>query len=150
MAHGRVSRDVPRNSAHSAARYAVWCPVYCLMPDHLHLVWMGMRCESDQLTAMTFLRTGLKPALGPDCAWQHQAHDHVLREEERQRNAFAATCFCVLENPFRAKLVGAAREWPFCGAVVPGYPRLHPLEDGFWDLFWKLYFKTREAEPAPS
>jgi REP element-mobilizing transposase RayT len=134
---------------HAAARYMVWCPTYCLMPDHLHLLWMGLRRESDQMNAMKFLRTELEPVLGHGREWQHQAHDHVLREDERRRNAFAASCFYILENPVRASLVGAAKDWPFCGAVVPGYPRLHPLADGFWELFWKLYVTAREAEPPP-
>jgi REP element-mobilizing transposase RayT len=135
---------------HAAARYSVWCPAYCLMPDHLHLLWMGLRRESDQLNAMKFLRTELEPALGQGREWQHQAHDHVLREEERRRNAFAASCFYILKNPVRGKLASSAREWPFSGAVVPGYPRLHQLAKGFWELFWKLYAAEREAEPPPS
>jgi len=134
---------------HAAARESLFCPVYCLMPDHLHLMWMGMRRESDQLNAMKFLRTRLEPALGNGRKWQHQAHDHVLREEERKRNAFAKVCFYIIENPVRAELVGSARDWLFHGAVVPGYPELHPLEDGFWGLFWKLYVREREAESPP-
>ena len=51
------------------------------MPDHLHLVWMGMRRESDQFNAMRFLRRQLGPMLKP-YKFQHQAHDHVLREDE--------------------------------------------------------------------
>ena len=47
---------------HAAAREKVWCPTYCLMPDHLHLVWMGMRRESDQLNAMRFLRRQIAPS----------------------------------------------------------------------------------------
>ena len=35
---------------HAAARSHLLCPAYCLMPDHLHLVWMGLRQQSDQLT----------------------------------------------------------------------------------------------------
>lgn len=134
---------------HTAARQHLVCPAYCLMPDHLHLVWMGLRRESDQLKAMRFLRTHLAPALGKDRKWQHQAHDHVLREDERRRNAFASTCSYVLANPVRAKLVERERDWPFLGAVVSGYPRLHPLDDGFWRFFWKLYEQMREAEPPP-
>ena len=90
---------------HAAARERLYCPAYCLMPDHLHLVWMGMCRESDQLNAMKFLRTRLEPALGAGSAWQHQPHDHVLREEERKRNAFARFCFYTLANPMRAGLL---------------------------------------------
>jgi hypothetical protein len=34
-------------------------PVYVLMPDHLHLIWMGLRVDSDQRNAMKFLRKHL-------------------------------------------------------------------------------------------
>jgi REP element-mobilizing transposase RayT len=134
---------------HASAREHLFCPVYCLMPDHLHLVWMGLRCESDQLNAMKFLRTHLEKALGEGREWQHQPHDHVLREEERKRNAFASFCFYTLANPVRDKLVEHERAWPFLGAVVPGYPALSPLAEGFWEIFWKLYVGAREAEPPP-
>ena len=49
---------------HAAARIQLLCPAYCLMPDHLHLVWMGLHQQSDQLNAMKFLRIHLEPALG--------------------------------------------------------------------------------------
>lgn len=136
---------------HAAARERLYCPAYCLMPDHLHLVWMGLRRESNQLNAMKFLRRHLEPALGNGREWQHQAHDHVLREAERQRNAFASACFYTLANPVREELAQRERDWPFLDAIVPGYPDLHPMEDGFWELFWELYAAEREAEPtAPS
>lgn len=133
---------------HAAVREYLFCPAYCLMPDHLHLVWMGLRRDSDQLSAMKFLRVHLEPVLGDGREWQHQPHDHVLREEERKRNAFARFCFYTLANPVRAKLVKHEQEWPFLGALVPGYPELHPLTEGFWEIFWKLYIDKREAEPA--
>jgi REP element-mobilizing transposase RayT len=134
---------------HAAAREQLFCPAYCLMPDHLHLVWMGLRRESDQLNAMKFLRTHLEPALGNGREWQHQPHDHVLREEERRRNAFGSFCFYTLANPVRDELVKQERDWPFSGAILPGYPDVHPMDEGYWELFWKLYVAAREAEPPP-
>lgn len=130
---------------HTAAREGLFCPTYCLMPDHLHLVWMGLRRDSDQLNGMAFLRAHLEPKLAPKC-FQHQAHDHVLKEEERRRNAFTGVCNYVLENPLRAELVKTLTEWPFIDAVVPGYPELHPLQSDFWRLFWKLYGQARHPD----
>ena len=130
---------------HAAVREGLFCPAYCLMPDHIHLVWMGLRRDSDQRQGMKFLREHLGPGLRPH-RFQHQAHDHVLREEERKRGAFAKICFYILANPVRAELVGEASPWPFSGAIVPGYPTLHPLADGFWQLFWKLYFAARAPD----
>jgi REP element-mobilizing transposase RayT len=134
---------------HAAAREHLFCPAYCLMPDHLHLLWMGMQRDSDQLNAMKFFRAQLLSALGNGRQWQHQPHDHVLREQEREQNAFATFCYYMLANPVRAELVERETDWPYSGAVVPGYPTLHPLREGYWELFWKLYSRAREAEPPP-
>ena len=123
---------------HAAAREGLFCPAYCLMPDHIHLMWMGLRRDSDQKNGMSFLRTHLEPLLSPH-QFQPQPHDSVLREEERKRNAFAKICFYILANPVRAGLIKESEIWPFCGAIVPGYPDLHPLDEDFWPQFWKLY-----------
>jgi len=123
---------------HAAAREGLFCPTYCLMPDHIHLVWMGMRLESDQRNGMKFLREYLTPKLRPHC-FQHQAHDHVLREEQRKRDAFAKVCFYIIDNAREEGLVDDPIKWAFCGAVIPGYPSMHPMEDDFWPKFWKLY-----------
>ncbi|MEO8428378.1 MAG: hypothetical protein ABI651_14805 [Verrucomicrobiota bacterium] len=130
---------------HAAAREGLFCPAYCLMPEHLRLVWMGLRLDSDQRNGMAFLRTHLKPHLAQQ-RFQHQAHDHVLKEDERQRNAFARVCHYILENPPRAGLVNHRGVWPFSGAVVPGYPALHPSEDNFWPKFWKRYAAAKHSD----
>ena len=107
---------------HAAAREHLLCPIYTLMPDHLHLVWMGVSATSDQRRATAFLRTQLKPHLAP-ARWQHQPHDHVLRDEQRKRGAFASTCFYVAENALRAGLAAKAPEWAYTGCVVPAIQR---------------------------
>jgi putative transposase len=130
---------------HAAARECVFCPTYCLMPDHIHLVWLGLRQDSDQRNGMKFLRDYLGRLLRPH-HFQHQAHDHVLRAEERQSRAFAAVCFYIIDNPRAAGLVEQPKAWPYAGAIVPGYPDMHPLECNFWPLFWKIYFGTRASD----
>lgn len=128
---------------HVAAREGLFCPAYCLMPDHIHLLWLGLRLDTDQRNGMAFLRTHLEPRLAPH-KFQPQAHDHVLRDEERQRDAFARVCFYILANPVRAGLIRETETWPFGGAIVPGYPTLHPLKEDFWPLFWKLFRQQRQ------
>lgn len=130
---------------HTAAREGLLCPAYCLMPDHLHLMWMGLRFDTDQRNAAAFLRTHLEPLLSP-AKFQHQAHDHVLKASERKRSAFAAVCFYIQENPVRAELVAHSRDWEFLGAVVPGYPTLHPLQPDYWSKFWKLYAQMLQPD----
>jgi REP element-mobilizing transposase RayT len=153
---------------HAATREGLICPAYCLMPDHLHLVWMGLRLDSDQLNGMKFLRTHLEPALAAggqalrhrashptrhssrralqDIKFQAQAHDNVLRQPERQHEAFARVCFYIMNNPVRANLVVRPGDWEFCGALVPGYPTLHLLNPDFWDKFWRLYAKALQPD----
>ena len=129
---------------HAAAREGLLCPAYCLMPDHLHLVWMGIRKDADQRNGMKFLRAQLGSALRP-AKFQHQAHDHVLAEKERQRHAFSVACAdYVLLNPLRAKLVKLPEAWPYLGAVVPGFPRLDVFDSDYWPWFWKHYAAVLE------
>jgi REP element-mobilizing transposase RayT len=130
---------------HAAAREGLLCPAYCLMPDHLHLVWMGLRPDSDQVNGMAFLRTYLEPALTP-AKFQPQPHDSVLRQPEREHNAFAKVCFYILANPVEAKLVMQPEAWRFSGAVILGYPTLHPLKPDFWEKFWRLYAQALHPE----
>ena len=130
---------------HSAAREGLICPVYCLMPDHIHLVWMGLRRDSDQINGMTFLRTYLEPAL-QGAKFQHQPHDTALREEERKRNAFAKVCFYIAANPVRAGLMKENGVWPYTGCLVPGYPALNPAAEDFWPKFWKVHAVLRQPD----
>ncbi len=139
---------------HAAAREALCCPVYILMPDHLHLLWMGLRINSNQRNAMKFLRKHLSAELarrsqtGVEFELQKQAHDSVLREQDRRRGAFEKSCFYLLDNPRRKNLVNHPRDWSYLGAVVPGYPFLHPLAEDFWQQFWKIYAQGRKETLA--
>ncbi len=138
---------------HAAAREGLFCPAYVLMPDHLHLLWLGLRAASNQQDAMRFLRkylqrefTRCSPA-GVEYQLQKQSHDSVLTGQDRTRGALARACFYVLDNPRRKGLVAHPRDWPHLGAVVPGYPFLHPLDESFWPDFWKFYEAQREDFP---
>ncbi|HXI70744.1 MAG TPA: hypothetical protein VNN22_10360 [Verrucomicrobiae bacterium] len=129
---------------HAAAREGLLCPAYCLMPDHLHFVWMGVRCDADQRNGIKFLRAQLGPFLKP-AKFQHQPHDHVLTTAERQRQAFSLACAdYVLLNPLKAGLVKNPGDWAYLGAVIQGYPRLQVFDDDYWPWFWKHYAAVRE------
>ena len=43
---------------HAAAREQLFCPAYVLMPDHIHLFWLGLKLRSGQRSARAvgFLR----------------------------------------------------------------------------------------------
>jgi hypothetical protein len=126
---------------HASARHDVACPVYVLMPDHAHLVWLGLTArDSDQRLAIEFLRKHLRPALAP-YDWQAQAHDRVLRDDEREREAFAALAHYILQNPVRAGLSATASDYSYAGGCVPGYPNLRVRDPEYWPLFWRIYDK---------
>jgi putative transposase len=130
---------------HAAARERFLCPTYCLMPDHIHMVWMGLNLHSDQLHGMVFLRTYLEPKLVP-AKFQVQEHDHVLAEKERKQQAFARACCYVRDNPVRAGLVSNRERWPYTGALVPGYPKLNVFAAEYWQKFWKIYYGLRDPK----
>ena len=123
---------------HASARYQLTCPAYVLMPDHVHVLWIGLRDDSNQRIAIEFLRKHLSPTLAPT-KWQQQVHDHVLREHERERGAFQTVAQYILENPVRAGLAGSAPEYRFVGCCIPGYPELEVSQTDYWERFWRVY-----------
>lgn len=130
---------------HTCARYRLACPSYVLMPNHVHLLTMGLSGHSDHRTAIEFLRKHLRPKLAP-ADWQHQAHDHVLREYQRKRGVFDTVAHYILENPVRAGLVDSFANYPFLGCSVPGYPSLDICQPDFWEKFWRIYQRLVTAD----
>jgi putative transposase len=128
---------------HACARYRLVCPVYCLMPDHAHLVWLGMDESSDQKQATRFLRQNLSPMLHPS-EFQKQPHDHVLKEEERERNAFQSVCYYIQENPVRKGLVEDWAGYSYTDCMIPGYPELNIRTEDYWMRFWRVYAYVRK------
>src|SRR3954469_19210671 len=133
---------------HAGGRYALVCPAYVLMPDHLHIVWMGVTATSDQLLAAAFLRKHIIPLL-EGTLLQDRPHDHVLRESERERDALQSTCGYVRENPVRAGLCVDWKDWPYQGAQVAGYPNLNPRDPDFWARFWRIHNRLVERKSPP-
>jgi hypothetical protein len=112
------------------------------MPDHMHLLWLGLLEESDQRNAIKFFRKQINPILARfQARWQKQPYDHVMREDERGRDAFETVVECIARNPERAGLVklDGYQEYPYTGCLVPGYPELGPWQPDYWDRFWRIY-----------
>ena len=131
---------------HTMFRYGICCPLFCLMPDHMHLLWLGILDSADQRVAMKFLRGQLNSVLETRHArLQEQAYDHVLRDDERLPAALQAVVEYIARNPERKELVprDAFREYAYTGCLIPGYPDLKPFQPGFWDLFDRIYSKLR-------
>ncbi|HRQ89858.1 MAG TPA: hypothetical protein PLA50_13745 [Bacteroidia bacterium] len=136
---------------HCGFLYELWCPAYCLMPDHIHLVWSGIAAESDQLSATAWLRRRMNGWLKPGgVRLQKQAYDHVLRESDRQRFGFEHLIGYVFANPERAGLIegdAPRNAWLCRDSILPGYPEVswqRTDPDRYWDLYWKLYHRALE------
>ena len=128
---------------HASVRYKCVVPAYCLMPDHYHVLLMGVRDDADLYLVNRFLRKHTAKALLPE-RYQEQAYDHVLIDDEAARGAFEMACWYIVENPVRAKLCLRVNEYQFSGCVIPGYPDLNIHDVGFWDLFWKICQRLAE------
>jgi len=125
---------------HALARYRLCCPVYCLMPDHGHFLFIGIEERSEQQRAVAAFRRAWNESL-PPVEFQDQPYDSVLTEDERQRDRFADLVGYILRNPVRKELVETWPEWPYSGSVFPGYPKLDPRKFHFWENFWGAYLQ---------
>ena len=124
---------------HACARTELVSPAFVLMPDHIHLLWLGLNDHgSDQRLAIGFLRKNLVEHLAP-AVWQRQPFDHVLRDKERDHDAFSGTAHYIFENPVRAGLVGRWQDYPHLGCCVPGYPEFDVRTGDYWERFWRCY-----------
>jgi hypothetical protein len=125
---------------HALARESMCCPAYCLMPDHGHFLFVGYNTYADQVAAVRWMRREWNKELAP-LSLQHQPFDDVLREADRQGDAFGNVAGYILRNPERAGLVDRWQDWPYSGAIFPGYPKLDPRKIYFWQDFWKAHHK---------
>ena len=128
---------------------AVWA--YCLMPNHVHLILApsdedglrGALAETHRrYTRLINHREGWRGHL-----WQERFHSFPMDE------AYLLACARYVElNPVRAKLVKAARDWPWSSARVhldgacDGLTVLDPLLSLVPD--WCEFLKSSPKEPA--
>ena len=91
---------------------------YCFMPDHLHVVLLGVRDDARPKAAIVRFKqwSGFLFGRGP-VRWQPRFWDHVLRAGEDT----AAQVLYVLNNPLRAGLTAEPLAWPFSGAIGMSY-----------------------------
>ena len=127
---------------HTMFRFGLCCPIYCCMPDHIHLLWMGIFDGSDQRRAAKYFRRQLNLVLDQfGTRFQRQAYDHVLRKEAREQTAFENVSEYIARNPERAGLVNedCFRDYLYTDCLVPGYPELKLWQEDFWEHFWRIF-----------
>jgi REP-associated tyrosine transposase len=104
-------------------RFECTVPVYCFMPEHLHLVIRGASPVADTWAAMTAFkqRSGFWIARHrADFAWQKDFWDHIVRGDE---DLYAQIRY-IAENPVRRGLVEHWNEYPFTGSLGHDLRRL--------------------------
>jgi putative transposase len=134
---------------HAMFRYQLACPIYCLMPDHAHLLWTGVASDSNQLTAMKAFRMDVNEALGRiGFQLQSQGYDHVLKDEEVKLSAIESAAEYIARNPERRRFidVDAFATYPFTGCLLPGAARLRLFTETGWDEVWRTLAFLKRTE----
>lgn len=125
---------------HVAFRNQLACPIFTLMPDHMHLLWCGLSEATDQLIAMKHFRKDINECLKAiGYQLQLQSYDHVLQNEELDQHAVENTIEYIARNPERKGLI--ARDefgtYRYSGCLIPGYPQFRLFADEGWDRMWR-------------
>ena len=113
---------------HATFRYSIACPIYCLMPDHIHLLWIGINDQTDQLKAMKYFRKHIQVLLRIlGCEFQYQPFDNVLKNESRKESAVEDLVEYIDRNPERKGLVPIDhfQDYKFTGCLMPGLSLIH-------------------------
>ncbi len=139
---------------HVTFRNRIACPIFCLMPDHVHMLWSGLTESSDQLLAMKHLRTETNDCLKRiGFELQRQSYDQVLKEEELGRDAIESLVDYIARNPERQGIVAHDEfaSYPYTSCLMPGYPQLRPFAPDSWDRLWRTlaYLKRTECHRVP-
>ena len=135
---------------HTCFRSQIACPIYTLMPDHMHLLWCGLADASDQRVAMKRFRTDTNSSLRRiEYEFQLQPYDHVLRDDELEQDAIMEVIEYIARNAERKGLVAvdAFASYQFTGCLLPGFPQIRLFEQPGWDAVWRTisYLKRTEC-----
>ena len=134
---------------HIAFRDRLACPIFCLMPDHLHMLWCGLTETTDQRVAMKRFRKQTNDCLKRiGFAFELQPYDHVLKHQELERDALESVIEYIARNPERAELVGMEQfaAYPFTGCLIPGYPQMRLFETDSWERLWRTVSFLKRTE----
>jgi putative transposase len=91
-------------------------PIYCFMPDHLHVMLQGTADTADLWQAIVAFKQRSGFWLGqrrPEVGWQKDFYDHIVRKNED----LGAQVRYIADNPVRRGLVADWRQYPHTGAI---------------------------------
>ena len=117
------------------------------MRDHVHLLVLGWEKTCQQRTLVRFVKKHSNSDLSErGFEWQKQPYDNVLRQKDREKDAFQKVVGYVVNNPVRAGYVERWEKWIYLDAMLPGYPEVALRDEDFWERFWRIYL----SKPQPS
>jgi len=95
-------------------KHSCFVPIYCFMPDHLHVMFRGRGFEGDCLAAMSTFKhlSSLWMERKKLPCWQPDFFDHILRFGTWQDQVKY-----IAQNPVRAGLVENCFDYPFLGSI---------------------------------
>lgn len=91
---------------------------FCLMPNHVHVVYTPLQKSDGVWQAMSAIMHSLKRHTAREANqllnrtgafWHHESYDHAVRDADEHQRIIAY----VLNNPVKAKLVADWRDWPW-------------------------------------
>lgn len=90
--------------------------LYCFMPDHLHLIVLGIADDADLKVfvkhAKQYAGYHYRHSHEQQRLWQHGSNDHIVRDDVD----LLARLRYVVNNPVAAGLVERPEEYPFLGS----------------------------------
>jgi putative transposase len=108
---------------------------YCVMPDHVHLLVVGLDARTDLLA---FVK-GLKQKTGYEFKrisgrnlWQKKFYDHILRAGD----SIDAVAAYVWMNPVRKGLSANPKSYPYSGSLLLDWASVKLSEED-WAPEWK-------------
>jgi REP-associated tyrosine transposase len=100
----------------TAKQHGITIVVYCVMPDHLHLLLDG---DDDGADMKAFMKVAKQRAgfrfkqRYRQSLWQDGYYEHILRDEEKT----GEVVYYIVANPIRKHLVENVLEYPYWGST---------------------------------
>jgi len=87
------------------------CAIYCIMPDHVHVMIIGNADDSDTKKAFVSfkIRSGRWLTLNSTLRWQKNYWDHIVRYFE----TWESQARYIALNPVRKGLAESILDWPY-------------------------------------
>ncbi len=91
-------------------------PIFCFMPDHLHVMMHGDRDDADLWRAMVSFKQSSGFWFGQnrcEFEWQKDFHDHIIKNAVER----AVRVRYIADNPVRRKMAVVWSDYPYTGAI---------------------------------